>query len=424
MKTICMLALVLTQAPAAAALDVSDFGAVGDGRADDTRAFQDALNAAADAGGGVVDVPSGAYRIAAHLEIPGGVCLQGQWRAPHHARMPEGVPGTLLLAEEGRGAESGPPFILLRENAAVRGFTIFYPAQSIEHLAPYPFTIEGGGPGAMHGTVENVTLVNAYNGIAFRRPHELHFIRNVFGFCLRRGVLIDNCTDIGRIENVHFNPHYWARTNLPNAPTGDAGKAVLRETIRHGEAFVFGRTDWEYVLNTFCYGYGIGYRFIDGETGPMNGNLVGIGADGTNVAVRVDAANPYGILITNGEFVSMFGQDPVEIFTGPAFSGVLQLNNCSFWGPTFTCADLRGPGTVSFSQCNFVQWNEDAPAILARNGSVTVAGSRFQLARRHVYLGKGTRSAVIMGNTFTGPMDLVNESEGRVQVGLNVDGID
>jgi hypothetical protein len=26
----------------------------------------------------------------------------------------------------------------------------------------------------------------------------------------------------------------------------------------HGRAFVFGRSDWEYVLNTFAFGYAIG----------------------------------------------------------------------------------------------------------------------------------------------------------------------
>ena len=40
-----------------------------------------------------------------------------------------------------------------------------------------------------------------------------------------------------------------------------------------------GRSDWEYVLNTFAFGYAIGYHFIERETGSMNGNFVGIGAD-------------------------------------------------------------------------------------------------------------------------------------------------
>ena len=47
--------------------NVHEFGAVGDGVADDTAAFQTALQAAADAGGGTVQVPAGRYLIAGHL---------------------------------------------------------------------------------------------------------------------------------------------------------------------------------------------------------------------------------------------------------------------------------------------------------------------------------------------------------------------
>ena len=37
------------------------------------------------------------------------------------------------------------------------------------------------------------------------------------------------------------------------------------------EAFVFGRTDWEYVTNTFVYPVKIGYRFIKTAAGMCNG---------------------------------------------------------------------------------------------------------------------------------------------------------
>ena len=39
------------------------------------------------------------------------------------------------------------------------------------------------------------------------------------------------------------------------------------------------RTDWEYVFNTFAFGYAIGYHFIETSTGSMNGNFLGIGSD-------------------------------------------------------------------------------------------------------------------------------------------------
>ena len=46
---------------------------------------------------------------------------------------------------------------------------------------------------------------------------------------------------------------------------------------------MFACTDWEYVFNTFSYGYALGYNFIQSKSGACNGNFLGIGAD---MAVR------------------------------------------------------------------------------------------------------------------------------------------
>lgn len=59
--------------------DVRDFGAVGDGRADDTPAVQKALEAAG-RDGGVVYFPRGRYQLTAAVTIPRGVRLRGERR--------------------------------------------------------------------------------------------------------------------------------------------------------------------------------------------------------------------------------------------------------------------------------------------------------------------------------------------------------
>jgi hypothetical protein len=58
-------------------LNVRNFGAKGDGKTDDTKAFQTALEAAHVARGGVVFVPPGRYLIASHLIVPRNVVLEG-----------------------------------------------------------------------------------------------------------------------------------------------------------------------------------------------------------------------------------------------------------------------------------------------------------------------------------------------------------
>ena len=62
--------------------------------------------------------------------------------------------------------------------------------------------------------------------------------------------MVDAIYDIGRIENVHFNPWWSMKPKL------------FSWQMANGEAFIFGRSDWQYVLNTFCFGYKVGYKFI------------------------------------------------------------------------------------------------------------------------------------------------------------------
>jgi hypothetical protein len=270
----------------------------------------------------------------------------------------------------------------------------------------------------MHCSVTNVTLVNVYKGIDFgTKPNELHYVRNVFGSPLKVGVFIDKCTDIGRIENVHFNPHYWMRAEVElNKPTWPQLSAYLFKNLT---AFEIGRSDWEYIINTFSYGAKYGYRFFKSPDGPCNGNFLGIAADWAETAVYVEETQEPGLLITNGEFVGGEGAKAmVEVCK--SHTGDVQFSNCSFWGPSETIAIIDGVGSVSMNQCNFVNWKEKFPAIDARNGDVTIQACRFRQSFKDIVLGPDIKTAVIMGNRMAGKIEIENNSKGDVQIGMNV----
>lgn len=113
--------------------------------------------------------------------------------------------GTVILATGGRDKEDGPALFELGNSATVQGLTVFYPEQKLDAVHPYAWTfhLQGGD-----NTVENVTLINSYNGIRIGpEPNVRHRIRSVSGCVLRRGIWLDNCTDIGRIENVQWHCH-------------------------------------------------------------------------------------------------------------------------------------------------------------------------------------------------------------------------
>lgn len=392
-------------------MNVKAFGARGDGASNESVAFQRALESMHHAGGGTVYAPPGRYLFREVLNIPEGVTLRGSFACvPSHTGMRDrdqpkpGADGTLLLVTASPGKEDGQPFITLNTNSSLAGLTIYYPDQ-VTNAVPiaYPWTIamRGKNPAAF-----DLELLNPYQGID-ASSNERHNVRNVCGQPLRRGIWIDAIYDIGRVENVHFNP-WWS----------GHGRAYQWQ-LENGEAFIFGRADWEYVLNTFCYGYRAGYRFIHTGTGECNGNFLGIGADNCNRAVLVEQSAPYGLLITNGEFTSFTGNDPTMVEVMETNNGVVRFCNSAFWGPCNQIAKIAGRGTVGFSDCTFVEWQKERAAIQASAGSILIRGCEFRQNQPHISLGNGVDRAVITGNIFAGPAQIRNASKRDVQIGLN-----
>jgi len=399
--------------PESAARSVREFGAAGDAVSDDTAAFQRALDAVSRAGGGTVYAPPGRYLFRGTINVPAGVTLRGSFTCvPSHVGLRDqgaakpGDDGTALLVTAGKGNEDGTPFLTLNTNSSVAGITIFYPEQVTDSApVPYPWTIVMRGK---NPAIFDVELLNPYQGID-ASMNERHNIRNITGQPIRRGIFVDAIYDIGRIENVHFNP-WWS-----------SHSAVYDWQMQNGEAFIFGRADWEYVLNTFCFGYHVGYKFIATDTGECNGNFLGIGADDCNRAVLVEQSAQYALLIANAEFTSFHGTDPTMVEVGPAHHGVVRFSNSAFWGPCDQIAKIAGTGTVGFSDCTFVQWGRDGDraAIQASSGTVLIRGCEFRQNKLHISLEEAVNCAIISGNIFKGTAKIATAPQANVQIGLN-----
>ena len=313
MTALCILgALWTAAAPEAAPQDslwnVMDFGAQGDAVFDNTAAFQQALDAAGKADGGTVQVPTGRFRFEGTLNVPANVTLRGTFSyVPAHAGIRDNSPekpvfGSVLEPCAGAGSEEGPAFIALNTNSTLQGFTVHYPEQDpqadVPTAYPYAVSMRGNNP-----AIIDVQLLNPFNGIDASK-NQRALVRNIHGQPIHIGIFVDEIYDIGRIENVHWNP--WWTMNTP----------VYRWQVANGVGFLFGRTDWHYVVNTFCFGYNVGYKFVETERGGTNGNFLGIGADDCWTSLEVEESAPMGILITNGEFVSFRGPDPTMIRVG------------------------------------------------------------------------------------------------------------
>lgn len=391
--------------------NVAEAGAIGDGAMDCTAIFQQQLDACGAAGGGVVEVPAGRYRINGTLSIPANVTLQGVYRVPPTIQRDRSgaISGSVLLAYAGRGKPDGPPFIRLAgNNSSIAGLVIIYPEWNQKDVPPIPYPPCIFSTGTENVGVRDCLLLNPYEGIKFVLAHR-HIVRNVTGYPIKRGIYVDECYDIGHIENVHFWP--FGVLYDPNDP-------YCKWINLNGTAFELARTDWHYVFNTFCFGYGIGYYFSQSKAGGTNGNFLGIGADSCQRAVVVDQAQPPGILITNGEFVGRWSStDSVCFEVGPKMEGKVSLVNCSFWGPIERCVWMRAPaGQFTASACNFVHWDaggKGAPAIDIAAGRAIIQASTFMQEGTQIQVAAGVRSALIHANQAIGGLNVRNAAGAR-----------
>lgn len=394
---------------------VMDHGAIPDAKTDCTAAFQKALDFTAGKGGGIVAVPSGQYLFKGNLLFPPGVTLKGTWESLHHADIGK---GSQLFVVGGKGDENGTPFITLQQSSCLKGVTIFYPEQQVDNIQPYPWTIRGKG---MCCSVIDVSLVNPYRGIDFgTESNELHVIRNLFGCPLREGIFINRTTDIGRVENVHFNPHSWARADYPNHPIEGKWENLIKYLNENLVGFRIGQTDWEYMVNCFVIFAKTGFHFVNVGNGAPNVDLTQCGSDIGHVAVQVDASQGHaGLAFNNCQMMA-------QVIVSKTNQGPVKFSNCGFWPikTTDNQAQIDGSGTVIFTSCHFASWarvNPDAPCVAGHGGRLILNGCDFLEAKNHVKLEEGVQSAAIFGNRFAGGAKIENLSKGKVEIGLNIE---
>ena len=403
------------------------YSGLGDGKADDTKAFQKALDDVGAAGGGIVFVPTGIYLIATHLTVPGGTALVGVGRAPE--TFSPKAPGSTLLALEGAGSTEGTPFItLLGPNSTLEGITVFYPNQIVsEKPVPYPWTVRGGG-GGENVSIINVLLTNPYQGVDFATNSTArHFVRGLYGQPLFKGIWVDQCYDIGRIQDVHFWP-FWSQD-----------KRIVDFTTTNGTAYIFQRTDWEVVEDIFCWGYHVGIEFSASTKGGMNGQMTDIDLDNVDIGLDVNATQPYAVHISNLNIANAgAGTEHVAIWGRKSSQAAeLSVRGASFWGFIKQVLRWENPGTVSLSDARLIPWNIQRPMMELLAGGALIHDNFFQPYRQEhiedywyhdplratgngtaVRIGPGVNNVMLHNNQLNGNR-IVNESERGVSLANN-----
>ncbi|NOY80287.1 MAG: hypothetical protein GXP31_04695 [Kiritimatiellaeota bacterium] len=364
-----------------------------------------AIDRVAAAGGGVVFLEAGHYRLAAAVTVKEGVTLRGDW-APPTADGWEN--GTVLELVSGRGRADGPAALSLERGSGLRELVLWHPDQRATEIVPYPWAVRSSQRvSGDNTTVLNVTLVNPYQGLRIGPEwNELHTIRNVFGTPLKTGLWLDGTTDIGRITDVDFRAGWWESSELPGAPTaGPARRALRRFLASQGTGAVVGRSDWEYLYRFRAAGYAVGLRFQRGKRGDSNAVMFGCELRNCGTAMVLDSVNAVGLAATACVF------DGAEFaLLGPAsFTKTAQFNSCEFRTVGGENAvRLDGRGLLTFQNCTFTGWKR--AAIDARAGGLSVLGCEFRQAGEHVRLGEALEKARILGNRFAGAPGIVDRT--------------
>ncbi|HEO70859.1 MAG TPA: hypothetical protein ENN80_06300 [Candidatus Hydrogenedentes bacterium] len=229
---------------------------------------------------------------------------------------------------------------------------------------------------------------------------------------------MNQCYDVGRLENVHFWP-FWDVG--PSSP-------LWAFTKEHATAFLIGKTDGEMALNCFSIFYNKGFHFIAGpipgkRPAPGSGVYTNCYMDVTpNAVVVEEVAEHAGVSFVNGMFMS-------GVTVGAANRGPVKFTACGFWSVPGLESHARvgGRGTVFFESCHFSGWDQASdglPCIDANSRQVLITGNDFETGRRDavaVRLGPDVRAAVVASNRLpSSPVAVVDDTRhADVQIGLN-----
>lgn len=379
---------------------VEDFGAVNDGSANAATAIQRALFAAEEAGGGVVYIPEGIYLCETAMEIPSGVTLRGEWVSPEET--PAGSCGTVLLVRtNNRGREGGAAFIRMNQGSGIRNMTIMYPEQTSVDIDKYPATLQETGGDSF--TVMNMTIAGAWNAYqANLNWSELHYLKNVYITAFNNAIMIDDVTDIGRLEGVHISPDYFLENTL--YPFDEAGAQRVRDYMFDYSVGIYSlRTDWEYVYDLYVEGISCALRTqYNDENRSINGQFCNVLIENCKTGIDLQATNAIGIIFSD---VTITGDENCEsgVVLGSDFSAVCEFQNLKISGPIKQQLTQLGNGILTVVNSSFEDWNsESSYAIDLKRGGASIQQTYFGEAEKHVSIDSSCGGVSVMGCTFEG----------------------
>lgn len=320
---------------------------------DSTEAINQAIQDCYDLGGGTVFLPNGKYRVSGNITILPFVTLIGDYNDPDATDFNGGY-GTMIYADVEASESNFPALFTVGGSAGAIGLTIYYPYQTMDNVKPYPYTFEipsfvssRGHADHMAPTIKDVTLINAYKGIAASittngnlpsAANEMIHLENIKGTVLYKGFELYNSSEYGVVKEITLNNNYWASAaSYINPPQ----KVDIDDfTKNHGLGMQIGDLEWVVFSDISIEDYHTGIRIFDGLRRLIAGQpeIYFIGQffnlliQNTNIALRVDNLYPnFGMTIANG----YLNGSEYAIYRTDSTNSVIQMTNTDLVGKVY-----------------------------------------------------------------------------------------
>ncbi|MBR4283046.1 MAG: hypothetical protein IKT35_04955, partial [Clostridia bacterium] len=394
-----------------AEVDVTGFGAYGDGEHDDYLAFQTAIDEVGTRGGGSVFVPVGTYKISHALHIPNGVTLLGDNPIINEKGTGK-AEGTVLYAYSGRGLQDGENFIQLDLGAGVHNLSIYYPEQDPNNIVPYSYTIKQTGHYGR--SVNNVNFVNSYNGIQMSScVNALQNIVNVSGTILNIGINLDRNVDICRMEGIYFSPKYWLNSGLA---TFDAtAEQNVRDYVKdNATGFYLQQIDWVYLSDVYAEGMHIGANLVrNPASGAPNGQFYNFNTTDCYIGINCNYVNRIGMVFTKGTLHAEY-----PFISSAEVINSMCINSMNLITTGEYALKSEGTGDITLDSCT-ISNESDTPSGVAlsfANGSFTATNTTIENFATDVQLIDEAKASMIVNVNTEGNVKVDDEGALLTQV--------
>lgn len=364
---LCLTSQALAQAPA----NVRTLGAVGDGTADDTPAFESAIKQAATQGVSVF-VPMGKYRLSRTLTLK-GVAITGPEGAAWNADT-----DALPVLEP---VQRDTPCIALDAAGAVRGLCIRYNWTKEPESGPAAILVTGVG-----AYVSNCKIMYPWDGIitdGINNVGRLN-VENVFMVAPRNvGVRVTGTWDVPALRNVEV----W---NAGPVPRG----------LAKGIGFDLGKNDLIRLSDCFAFAMATGFLLRD--------EIPGCKIKGGTWGTMANCATDYcgvGIAVKGDNTISVVGGTFWDHGDGLSVSGAkarVRISGAEFRSNGGSAVLVTSADHVAVTGCSLLRLMEghQAPAASLQGGRVVIQGCVVESATDGIVIGAGAGETVLSGNSI------------------------